>query len=100
MSAILHIVNQSPFASTVLKQCMDRLKHNDGLVLLEDGVYSATSQHPLAKNIASIKRCYVIKNDLLARGINPSEIIHTIQLIEYDEFVKLTIEFPLNHSWY
>ena len=100
MNTILHIVNQSPFASTVLKQCMDRLNGGDGLVLLEDGVYSATSQHPHAQSISNIKRCYAIKNDLLARGIHLDDILENIQLIDYDEFVKLTIEFPLSHSWY
>jgi tRNA 2-thiouridine synthesizing protein B len=100
VSTILHIVNQSPFASTVLKQCIDRINNNDGLVLLEDGVYSATSQHPFVQDISNITRCYAIKNDLLARGINLDDVLDNIQLIDYDDFVKLTIEFPLSHSWY
>lgn len=100
MSTILHIVNQSPFASTVLLQCLNRINHDDGLVLLEDGVYSTTSQHPFAQDLGNIKHCYAIKNDLLARGINLNDVLGNIQLIDYDEFVKLTIEFPLSHSWY
>lgn len=100
MSAILHIVNQSPFASTALQQCIKRANDNDGLVLLEDGVYSATTHHPFVQDIANIKRCYAIKNDLLARGIHLDKVVENIQLIDYDDFVKLTIEFPLSHSWY
>jgi tRNA 2-thiouridine synthesizing protein B len=93
-------VNQSPFASTVVKQCLERFNSSDGLVLLEDGVYSATTQHPYVERISNIKRCYAIKKDLLARGINLDDIVDNIQLIDYDEFVRLTIEFPLSHSWY
>ena len=100
MSTILHIVNQSPFASTVLQQCIARIHHDDGLVLLEDGVYSATSQHSCAQDISNIKHCYAIKNDLLARGISLNNVLDNIQLIDYDELVKLTIEYPLSHSWY
>ena len=100
MSAILHIVNQSPFSSTLLKQCMDRFNNDDGLILLEDGVYGAMSQHPYAQNVRNIKRCYAIKNDLLARGISLDDISDSIQVIDYDEFVQLTIAFPLSHSWY
>jgi len=79
---------------------MDRFNNDDGLILLEDGVYGAMPKHPYAQNVCNIKRCYAIKNDLLARGISLDDISDSIQVIDYDEFVQLTIEFPLSHSWY
>jgi tRNA 2-thiouridine synthesizing protein B len=100
MSTILHIVNQSPFASTVIKQCLERLHHDDAIILLEDGIYCAMQQQPFAQQIQALPQCYAIKKDVQARGINADQLLSKISLIDYAEFVALTIRFPLNQSWY
>jgi len=100
MSAILHIINQSPFASKAIEQCFERLHQDDGIILLEDGIYCAMQHQPFAAQIQSLSQCYAIENDSKARGINTDQLLSNVNLIGYDEFVALVIEFPLNQSWY
>jgi len=100
MNAILHIVNQSPFTSTVIKQCLERLHQDDAIIFLEDGIYCAMQQQPFAQQIKLLPQCYALKNDVQARGINTDQLLTNIALIDYSEFVALSIQFPLNQSWY
>jgi tRNA 2-thiouridine synthesizing protein B len=93
-------VNKSPFSSTLLKQCLDRLSDNDGLILLEDGVYGALLTHPYAQQLQSLNACYAIKKDLVARGVDPKAVSANITLIDYEEFVALCVDYELTHSWY
>ncbi|MGS2716586.1 sulfurtransferase complex subunit TusB [Eionea flava] len=101
MVSILHLVNQSPFANNALQQCVSRINNEqDALVLLENGVYGALSKATNNVAIPSIKRCYAIEEDILARGISREALFENITLIDYTTFVKLTVEFPLSQSWY
>ncbi|MFT5117080.1 MAG: tRNA 2-thiouridine synthesizing protein B [Kiritimatiellia bacterium] len=97
---VLHSVNKSPFSSTLLKQCLDRLSESDGLILLEDGVYGALLTHPHAQQLQSLNACYAIKRDLVARGLESEALLANITLIDYEEFVALCVDYELTHSWY
>ena len=100
MKTILHTVNQSPFSSLLLQQCFDKIHNQDGLLLLEDGVYAALSGHACAARLQTHKHCYAIKSDLEARGLTVATLADNITLIDYHDFVRLTTEYDLVHSWY
>ena len=100
MKTILHTVNQSPFSSLLLQQCFDKIHSQDGLLLLEDGVYAALTSHAYAATVKAHKHCYAIKSDLDARGLAIDTLADNITLIDYADFVRLTTEYDLVHSWY
>lgn len=95
---ILHIVNQSPFEKPCLTQCLTNLSDNDGIIFLENGVYSLLSKHPHAAEL-STKTCYVIKADLDARGLDTPKNI-PVELVDFNQFVQLCTEYDLVQSWY
>jgi len=75
----------------------------DGILLLEDGVFCAISGAPGAEELQSlIKRgvkVFALNGDIKARGLS-EKIQPNIQLIDYDGFVKLSIEHRCVQSWY
>ncbi len=97
---ILHTVNQSPFASQLLSQCIERCSSNDSVVLLEDGVYGALKTQPYAERLQPLQHCYAIAHDVEARGLTQGQLLENVTLISYDKFVSLCVEHPLSHSWY
>lgn len=100
MNAILHIVNKSPFSSQALDACLNRMKNDDAIILLEDGVYAALTTQPHSMALNKFSQCYAIQKDIEARGLASDALLSNIQLIDFDTFVDLTVEYPLNHSWY
>ncbi|MFT6899569.1 MAG: tRNA 2-thiouridine synthesizing protein B [Paraglaciecola sp.] len=92
----LHIVSTSPFASQTLAQCLDRMAKNDGLLLIQDGVYALTDQR-LYRQLAGIEKLYVLNEDLQARGLGDGK--HSAQIIDYEAFVALTLAFERTLSW-
>ncbi len=100
MNSILHIVNKSPFTHGVLASCLDKLQANDAIILIEDGVYAAMTSHSSAVSLEQLNKCYALEKDIVARGLPLGALLPNIQLIDYDRFVNLCVEYPLNHSWY
>ncbi len=96
---ILHTVNQSPFTSNTLAQCLAYIDADDAILLLEDGVYAALSSQSLAAQLTH-KTCYVIKADLQARGLLEQDRLMHIKLIDVNQFVELTTQYDLVQSWY
>ena len=97
--SILHTVNQSPFASPVLENCLRIYRPGDALLLLEDGVYGALQNQPLATAVSELN-CYVLQQDLNARGLSELPLIEKIKQIGYKGFVQLSIEHASVQSWY
>ncbi len=96
---ILHTVNQSPFTSNTLAQCLLYIDDGDAILLLENGVYAALKNHALEPQLKN-KVCYVIEADLQARGLLEQDRQAHIQLIDVDQFVELTTQYNLVQSWY
>lgn len=97
---ILHTVNKSPI-SPVLDSCLRFAGEHDALVLLEDGVYTATPawRAKLDELINAGKPVYAIKIDVAARGL-ANRLIEGVQVIEYDGFVDLCANYDLVKSWF
>lgn len=76
---------------------------NDGILLLEDAVFGITPSAPCAEELQSLIKqgviVYALIDDVKARGIEGKSAVN-IQLIDYDKFVRLTIEYRRVQSWY
>jgi sulfur relay protein TusB/DsrH len=95
--SVLYIINTS--ATENLKRSLQRLTSNDALLLIESAVMIVNSGH-LAETILSEsiaeKNIYVLESDLLARGIQLSDQLRTIQRVAYDGVVRLAVAHHLS----
>ncbi|WP_039914061.1 sulfurtransferase complex subunit TusB [Cellvibrio mixtus] len=99
----LHTVNKSSFTNRALESCILICRSSDGILLLEDGVFSALKSAPNATALEALNQqgihIYALLNDVKARALEYKIAAH-IQLISYDEFVSLTVNFNRVQSWY
>lgn len=96
---ICHSINQSPFSSNIWADCLSSVKHDDCLVMINDGVYGVLGGHPYAQALAN-KTCYAIEEDVKKRGLDKLAINKDIIFINYARWVELVVQHPLNQSWY
>lgn len=96
------MVNKSP-SHSALQDCLQLIGDDDGLLLLEDGVYAAMSQAAVAAQLARISgrgvRLYAIGEDLAMRGLSQA-VSAFVEAIDYDGFVSLTTHYKAIQSWY
>ena len=92
----LHKISSSPFSHLALQHCLQRIQTNEGLLLTQDAVY-AVMDKALYSKLIELRCVYVLKEDAEARGI----VIEgsKIQLINYAQFVELSLEFDKVVSW-
>ncbi len=99
----LHTVNKSPFTHTTLLSCLQICGEDDGILLLEDGVFGAMKSSPCTEQLSIIMqkgiKIYVLMGDVKARGLQ--EKLHPdIHITDYNGFVQLSIEHRCVQSWY
>jgi tRNA 2-thiouridine synthesizing protein B len=56
---LLHTVNKSPFESNTFDICLGYAKDGSTILLIEDGVYAATTGHSVAEKNQKCQRCYL-----------------------------------------
>lgn len=99
----LHTINKSPFSHSTLASCLQVCGKNDGLLLLEDGVFGAMASAPCAADlsalIASGLKVYALASDVKARGLE-AKVRSDILITDYNGFVQLSIEHTSVQSWY
>jgi tRNA 2-thiouridine synthesizing protein B len=99
----LHTINKSPFSHATLASCLQVCGKEDGILLLEDGVFGALTNSPCAEELIAIietgVKVYALKGDVNARGLQ-EKIPTSIQLTDYNGFVQLSIEHKCVQSWY
>lgn len=93
----LHIINNT---GSALDSCLRLIQKNSAILLIEDGVLAviknSESSEKLIPPIAN-QKVYVLEPDLKARGI--TQIIDGVEKVDYDNFVKLTVEYNGVQSW-
>ena len=97
---LLHTVNKSPFESNTFDICLGYAKEGSTVLLIEDGVYAATSGNAASEKIANadgISFC-VLGPDLQARGLE-SKLADGIKVVDYEGFVNLVAEHDTVQSW-
>ena len=98
---MLHTVNKSPWQAPSLDSCLAHLG-GERLLLIEDGVYAALGRSGAADRLtgpARDGRVYALGPDLEARGIDPSELVDQVQVVDYTGFVQLVAEHGPHHAW-
>lgn len=97
---MLHTVNKSPFQNSTLENSLRFISSGDALLLLEDGVFGATSgtsmsnlvEGALSKGI----EVYALSADIKARALE--NLIDGVKVTDYLGFVEL-VEKHKTHSW-
>ena len=99
---MLHTVNKSPFEKNSLETCIRLSGSTASILLIEDGVYGAPKgtkiEQLVTEALTSIKM-YVLGPDLVARGLDKNSLINNIEIIDYQEFVKLAVENERVQNW-
>ncbi|MDO8343086.1 MAG: sulfurtransferase complex subunit TusB [Cellvibrio sp.] len=99
----LHTINKSPYAHNTLTSCLRVCTERDGILLLEDGVFGATTSAPGADELQMLSqrgvKIFALMNDIKARGLE-GKVAPNISLIDYNAFVQLTLDHRCVQSWY
>ncbi len=99
----LHTINKSPYAHNTLTSCLKVCTEHDGILLLEDGVFGATTSAPGADEIQMLSqrgvKVFALMNDIKARGLE-GKLAPNIELVDYNAFVQLTLDHRCVQSWY
>jgi len=98
--ALLHTVNKSPFESNTFDTCLSLAKDGSTILLIEDGVYAATTGTGVAEKIknASGISFAVLGPDLQARGLE-GKLADGIKVVDYEGFVSLVADHEAVQSW-
>lgn len=92
---VLHLLSQPP--GPVWEGLCPRLGDGDRVLLLGDGVYGL--RHPLLGRLQDAGAgIAALAPDLVARGIEPSGA-EGVRVIDYEEFVDLTVACGRILSW-
>lgn len=97
MTSTLHLLSHSPFNDTRLAGCLRLMGPADAVMLTGDAVYAvvADSETDASLQRAGI-RTYALQEDVQARGLIPGT---AITVVDYPEFVALTLAFDKVNSW-
>ena len=98
---MLHIVNKSPLSSRNLESCLRFAQPGDALLLMEDGVYAATTgssvEAGMREACASLQ-VHALQPDIDARGMG-ARVLDGVQLVDYGGFVDLATRHNNAHTW-
>ena len=99
--SMLHTVNKSPFESNTFDTCLGLAKSGSTVLLIEDGVYAATSGNSASEKIANANGISfaVLGPDLQARGLE-NKLADGIKVVDYEGFVNLVAEHDTVQSWF
>lgn len=95
---MLHLIYQSPLESATLQ----RIACGDSLLFMENALFrllKTGSQALELKKIVSTHSLFVLQDEIEIRGIECSELITGIKIINYEGFVNLTLEHALIQTW-
>ena len=99
----LHTINKSPFTNNALSSCIKICSTSDAILLLEDGVFGAIKSAPVSAQLQELMlsgtRVCAITADIKARGL-AEKVLASIELVDYESFVQLTLEHRCVQSWY
>ena len=93
---ILHKLSSSPFESTEIAQCLQRVAEQDKILLMENAVYGL-NHNQISAQLKAHGRVFVLIDDAQARGVNlPAD---TFVAVSYSDFVTLCAECTQVISW-
>lgn len=92
----LHLINKTSTARDLNELIAHSVAPGDSVLLIEDGVLQCSASPTPVWQTTAINT-YVLKDDATARGL---KIPEGYTQIDYDGFVKLSIEHNKVLSWY
>lgn len=96
----LHTVNKSPFRDGTLQSCLDHVVDGDVVLMIEDGVYGATSGTSVSDAVkASGAKVCVLGPDFSARGLDADRIVDGVETVDYAGFVELAATSDRVQNW-
>lgn len=98
---ILHLVSQRCGERSFLDYLGTHILGTDGLLLLGNGVFNLIDpswQETLSGLKAQGVRCYAIAPDITGRGLERSSFDSQLDLIDYEQFVALTLQYSMTRS--
>lgn len=99
---MLHTVNKSPSEKPSLQSCLRLASAGSDILLIEDGVYVAvygTKFSKLVERSLKSHQVYALEADLECRGLDKSQLIDGVEVIDYKGFVSLAVRNKAIHSW-
>lgn len=95
---MLHLIFQSPIETAIL----ERIDSGDDVLFLENAVFRILAKGNLGTVLTELlkhNRLYVLSDDINVRGISVTELVKGIEVIDYSEWVDLTVKNPIIQSW-
>ncbi len=96
---MLHLLSQPPLQQALI----ERIADGDDVVLQQAMVWSAFTGHAdnskLLQLLARQCRVFVMQEMLTVNGIENSQILAGVDIIDYAFLVDLTVKNPVVHSW-
>jgi tRNA 2-thiouridine synthesizing protein B len=93
---ILHTFSKSPFSSNSILNGLARSGNTDSILFMQDAVY-ASQDAQLTKELSGYSTIYLLQDDIQARGLSVTDSLY--KLIDYDDFVDLTLSCKHVVSW-
>lgn len=94
---MLHLIQKSPFQTSCLSECLNIAKPDDQFLLMQDGVYAIQKSN----FTNAFENIFALSDDLTARGLElNTEIVRNITVIDYEQFVALTLNTDKAFSWF
>ena len=96
---MLHLINESPFESMSLDDCLKYASKGASIILYEDAVYAAVPGTIVSDKVSAVAKdykVYVLSEDLKLRGVD--KVMDGITQVDYAGFVGL-VEENKTASW-
>ncbi len=103
MISVLHLVNYRLSSVETVNRCFGRMAADDCVLLIENGVYTVKAGNAISSELEKRFAKFAVKvlqPDLEARGIDQSEVIGGIDVIDDVGFVDLSITHGPVVSWF
>ena len=94
---ILHIISKTK-GLTEFNNLIIKSGEKDSIIFIGEGVYCLLQDKFINYLKDSKSKIYIIKSDLIAKGINIKEI-KNLNYIDYADFVKLIVTYPKSITW-
>lgn len=94
---MLHLIFELP--DCIL---LSRLASPKGIVFLNNAVFKLLKNSLFEQflfELATTTKCYVLNDDLIQRGIKKDVLLERVEVIDYSQFVKLTIKYNCIQTW-
>lgn len=95
--ANLYLISRSCFQSKTPETAISRAGPNDAFMFIGDGVYSVLPSSSIFSSIKA-RETFALVDDAAARGL--IQKIPQSHLIDFEQFVDLTLRYDRVISWY